>query len=111
MAANTNTSVDISGMLAAQTSFETAVGDANSTYASMQGQIDGLRTSWSGDAANTYQIAMDSWLADFNTVKTQLSLMLQKLQTNTGTYHTTHEGTSDTATVLAKSMSDPLPGF
>ncbi|GAA4794595.1 WXG100 family type VII secretion target [Streptomyces ziwulingensis] len=111
MAANTNTSVDISGMLAAQSSFETAVGDADSSYTSMQSQIDALRSSWSGDAANTYQIAMDNWLADFNTVRTQLSLMLQKLQANTGTYDTTHQGTSDTATVLAKTMSDPLPGF
>lgn len=105
------TSVSTEGMLSAQGSFQTALDDVNSTYAQMQSQIDTLRSSWSGDAASTFQGAMDTWLSDFGTVKQQLDLMLQKLQANTGSYDTTHRNTSDAATQLHKNMSNPLPGF
>ncbi|MGQ4436911.1 MULTISPECIES: WXG100 family type VII secretion target [unclassified Streptomyces] len=111
MAGNVNTSVDTSGMRIAQGSFQTALDEVNATYTQMQSQIDTLRSNWSGDAATTFQGAMDTWLSDFGTVKQQLELMLQKLQANTGSYDTTHQATSDTATQLHKSMTTPLPGF
>ncbi|MEU5095074.1 WXG100 family type VII secretion target [Streptomyces sp. NPDC020996] len=111
MAANTNTSVDTSGMRSAQGSFQTALDDANSTYTQMQSQIEALRASWTGDAAGTFQTAMDTWLSDFGTVKQQLELMLHKLQASTGSYDTTHRATTDTATQLHKNMTAPLPGF
>ncbi|MEU5309371.1 WXG100 family type VII secretion target [Streptomyces sp. NPDC021562] len=111
MAANTSTSVDTSGMRAAQGSFQTALDEANSTYTQMQSQIEALRSSWTGDASTTFQTAMDTWLTDFSTVRQQLELMLQKLQANTGSYDTTHHSTSDMANQLHKSMSTPLPGF
>ncbi|MCS0606295.1 WXG100 family type VII secretion target [Streptomyces sp. LP11] len=111
MAGNTNTSVDTSGMRIAQGSFRTALDEVNTTYTQMQGQIDALRSGWTGDAASTFQSAMDTWLTDFGTVKQQLDLMLQKLEANTGSYDTTHQSTTDTANQLHKSMSTPLPGF
>ncbi|MEV6546742.1 WXG100 family type VII secretion target [Streptomyces sp. NPDC051665] len=111
MADNMNTSVDTSGMKAAQGSFQTALDEANRTYTQMQGQIDALRASWTGDASSTFQGAMDTWLSDFGTVKQQLDLMLQKLQANTGSYDTTHQATMDTASQLGKTMASPLPGF
>ncbi|WP_217553126.1 WXG100 family type VII secretion target [Streptomyces sp. GbtcB6] len=111
MAANTNTSVDTSGMRTAQGSFQTALDEVNGTYTQMQSQIEALRSSWTGDASTTFQSAMDTWLTDFGTVKQQLELMLQKLQANTGSYDTTHQNTTDAASQLSKTMSAPLPGF
>ena len=54
---------------------------------------------------------MDTWLQDFATVRRQLSLMLEKLQANTGGYDKTHQSTTDAASQLRKSMASPLPGF
>ncbi|MCY0960241.1 MULTISPECIES: WXG100 family type VII secretion target [unclassified Streptomyces] len=105
------TSVSIAGMRSAAGSFQSALEDANSTYTQMQGQIDALRGSWSGDASSTFQGAMDTWLQDFASVRQQLSLMLEKLQANTGSYKTTHQATTDAANQLHKSMVTPLPGF
>ncbi|MEW2168012.1 WXG100 family type VII secretion target [Streptomyces sp. NPDC007084] len=111
MAGNTEASVNIAGMKSAQGSFQSALDEANSSYTQMQSQIDALRASWTGEAASTYQGAMDTWLRDFATVRAQLGLMLEKLQANTGTYTTTHQATTDTANTLHKSMTQPLPGF
>ncbi|MFD7677881.1 MULTISPECIES: WXG100 family type VII secretion target [unclassified Streptomyces] len=111
MAGNTEASVDIAGMKLAQGSFQTAVDEANGSYTQMESQIDALRASWTGDAASTYQGAMDTWLQDFATVRSQLTLMLEKLQANTGDYTVTHQSTTDTASTLHKNMTQPLPGF
>ncbi|MFD9596449.1 WXG100 family type VII secretion target [Kitasatospora sp. NPDC004745] len=109
--ANQTTSVSIEGMLAAQSNFQTALDEANRTYTQMAGQIETLQSSWTGDASTTYLGAMNTWLQDFGTVRTQLGLMLEKLQANTGSYGTTHQATTDMASQLSKGMATPLPGF
>ena len=42
------TSVELQGMTAAQGSFQTALDETTGSYAQMDGQIEGLRASWSG---------------------------------------------------------------
>ncbi|MEV7325856.1 WXG100 family type VII secretion target [Streptomyces sp. NPDC093970] len=108
--AGPSTSVSLEGMKAAQGDFQNALDEANSSYSSMAGQIDALRASWTGDASSTFQSAMDTWLQDFATVRSQLSLMFEKLQANTGGYADTHQTTTDAAAQVRQGMAG-LPGF
>jgi len=109
------TSVELQGMTAAQSTFQTALDDATSSYSQMDGQIEGLQASWSGDAANVYTQAMQQWLEDFNTVNQALRTMLEKLSSNTNVYANTHENTQQVANQVAQTVGSGnfggLPGF
>ncbi|MER7918343.1 MULTISPECIES: WXG100 family type VII secretion target [Streptomyces] len=108
------TSVELQGMTAAQGSFQTALDETTGSYAQMDGQIEGLRASWSGEAANIYHTAMQDWLTDFDKVNQSLRTMLEKLAQNTHVYANTHENTQQQAQQVAQQMgsgSVGLPGF
>ncbi|MEV7393537.1 MULTISPECIES: WXG100 family type VII secretion target [unclassified Streptomyces] len=108
------TSVELQGMTAAQGSFQTALDETTGSYAQMDGQIEGLRASWSGDAANVYHNAMQEWLNDFDKVNQALRTMLEKLAQNTNVYANTHENTHQQAQQVAQQMASGnigLPGF
>lgn len=108
------TSVEIQGMTAAQGTFQTALDEASGSYAQMEGQIDGLRGSWSGEAAQIYHQAMQDWLSDFQKVNQALTTMLEKLAANTNVYANTHENTQQIAGQVASAMASGvtgLPGF
>ncbi|MEU3795728.1 WXG100 family type VII secretion target [Streptomyces fructofermentans] len=111
MAVNANTSVSVAGMKSAQGSFQDALDEVNRSYTQMSSQIGTLRSSWTGDASSTFLGAMDAWLQDFATVRSQLNLMYEKLQSSTGAYDSTHQNTNDMAAGVAKGMTQPLPGF
>ncbi|MFE4631699.1 WXG100 family type VII secretion target [Streptomyces mirabilis] len=108
------TSVEIQGMTAAQGTFQTALDHTTGSYTQMDGQIEGLRTSWSGEAANVYHNAMQEWLNDFDKVNQALRTMLEKLAQNTHVYANTHENTQQQAQQVAQQISSGnvgLPGF
>ncbi|MFC1408811.1 WXG100 family type VII secretion target [Streptacidiphilus sp. N1-12] len=108
------TSVELQGMTAAQGTFQNALDETTSSYSQMDGQIEGLQASWSGDAANVYTQAMQQWLEDFNTVNGALRTMLEKLSSNTNVYANTHEDTQQVAQQVAQNISSGavgLPGF
>ncbi|WP_316778601.1 WXG100 family type VII secretion target [Streptomyces sasae] len=108
------TSVELQGMTAAQGSFQTALDETTGSYAQMDGQIEGLRASWSGEAANVYHNAMQEWLNDFDKVNQALRTMLEKLAQNTNVYANTHENTHQQAQQVAQQMASGnigLPGF
>ena len=108
------TSVELQGMTAAQGSFQTALDETTGSYAQMDGQIEGLKATWTGDAANIYTAAMQSWLEDFDKVNQALRLMLEKLADNTHVYANTHEDTQQRAQQVAQQVSSGhvgLPGF
>ncbi len=98
------TSVELQGMTAAQGSFQSALDEATSSYAQMDGQIEGLQANWTGDAARVYTQAMGQWLEDFNTVNQALRTMLEKLSANTNVYANTHENTQQTANQVAQAI-------
>jgi ESAT-6 family protein len=103
--ANNNTSVSLDGMKAAQGTFQTALDESTSSYSQMDGQIEGLRSSWTGQAASIYGSAMEKWLEDFNVVNNALRTMLEKLQANTGVYANTHEDTQQQANQVQQLIS------
>lgn len=105
------TSVELHGMTAAQSTFQTALDEATGSYAQMDGQIEGLRSHWSGDAANVYQNAMQEWLQDFDKVNQALRTMLERLAANTKVYADTHDETQQQAQQVAAQMGGGLPGF
>jgi WXG100 family type VII secretion target len=109
------TSVDKDGMVAAQGTFQTALDETSGAFASMDGQIEALRASWTGEAAVIYGNAMNRWLEDFNVVNQALQAMLEKLSVNTGVYAQVHENTQQQANALGQQISagnfSGLPGF
>ena len=108
------TSVELQGMTAAQSTFQSALDEATSSYSQMDGQIEGLQASWTGDAASVYTQAMQQWLEDFNTVNQALRTMLEKLSANTNVYANTHENTQQVASQVAQAIgsgASGLPGF
>ncbi|MCH0567243.1 WXG100 family type VII secretion target [Streptomyces sp. MUM 2J] len=108
------TAVELQGMTTAQGTFQTALDEAMGAYAQMDGQIEGLRASWSGEAANIYHTAMQEWLTDFDRVNQALRTMLEKLAQNTRIYADTHENTQMEAQQIAQQMGSGvvgLPGF
>jgi WXG100 family type VII secretion target len=98
------TAVELQGMTAAQGTFQNALDETTSSYSQMDGQIEGLRSQWTGDASSTYQNAMQEWLTDFQHVNTALSIMLEKLSQNTNVYANTHENTQQVAQQVASAM-------
>ncbi|MBY8888873.1 WXG100 family type VII secretion target [Streptomyces sp. PTM05] len=108
------TSVELQGMTAAQQTFQSALDEATSSYAQMDGQVEGLQSNWTGEAATIYHNAMQEWLADFDKVNQALRTMLEKLAQNTNVYANTHENTQQQAQQVAQQMgsgSVGLPGF
>jgi len=107
------TQVDIQGMVAAQSTFQTALDQTSSSYSQMDGQIVGLQASWQGDAASIYHQAMQEWLNDFSRVNAALQRMLETLSSNTHVYANVHSDTQSTASRVASAMASGggLPNF
>jgi WXG100 family type VII secretion target len=109
------TSVELQGMTAAQSTFQTALDDSTSSYSSIEGQIEALQASWTGEAASVYTQAMTQWLEDFRTVNQALSTMLEKLSQNTNVYANTHSDTEQAAQQVAQTIGSGgfagLPGL
>lgn len=109
------TSVDLTGMKKAQTAFQDALDHTSRTYANVDGQVEALRASWTGQAATIYGSAMDKWLEDFNVVNNSLRTMLEKLAANTGVNANTHSDTEQQAQQVQQMVSSGnyagLPGF
>jgi WXG100 family type VII secretion target len=109
------TSVELQGMTAAQSTFQTALDDSSNSYSQIEGQIEALQASWTGEAASVYSQAMGQWLEDFRTVNQALSTMLEKLSQNTSVYANTHSDTEQAAQQVAQTIGSGgfagLPGF
>jgi WXG100 family type VII secretion target len=101
----TPTSVNIPGMVAAQGNFQNALDQVNTAFSNMQEQQSTLAANWTGDTASTFGQALEQWLSDMNTVKTQLSNMTETLSTNTGVYTNTNEGSQQMAASFTSGMS------
>ncbi|MFD8820503.1 WXG100 family type VII secretion target [Streptomyces sp. NPDC059627] len=106
-----STQVDIQGMITARGAFQDALGHTTSAYSQMDGQISSLVGSWSGDASNVFQQAMQEWLADFSKVNAALQKMLDQLVANTSVYDGVHGTTLDSATGVRSAMGNGLPNF
>lgn len=111
MAGNAQTNVDIQGMLAALPNFEAALSDTTTTYNGISEQAQVLESSWTGEAAQAFIPALNSWLENFAIVQQQLKLVYEKLEANTGHYEQVHSNTVDAATAVKQAMAAGLPGF
>lgn len=100
-----NTSVDVQGMTAAQGNFQNALDQCNTAYSNMTEQQSTLAANWTGETASAFGQALNQWLEDFNTVRTQLSRITETLSTNTGVYSNTNEQSQQMASSFASGMS------
>ncbi|MER8184560.1 WXG100 family type VII secretion target [Kitasatospora sp. NPDC094015] len=105
--------VELAGMTAAQGTFQHAVDSATNAYANVEGQVEALAASWTGEAATIYHQAMQQWLADFRNLNQALTTMLETLAANTHVYADTHQNTSDVAHQVSQQISagSGLVGF
>jgi WXG100 family type VII secretion target len=71
----------------------------------MTDQQSTLAANWTGETASSFGQALNQWLQDFNTVKTQLSNMLETLSQNTGIYTNTNDESTQMAQTFGSSMS------
>ena len=105
--ASGTTSVDVQGMTTAQNSFQNALDACNTAYSNMTEQQSTLGANWSGEAASAFGQALNQFLEDLGTVRTQLSSMLETLSANTGVYANTDGQSSD----MAAAFAGGLPGL
>jgi WXG100 family type VII secretion target len=105
------TAVDVDGMRAALPHFEQALTETGSALTNMQSQATTLEGGWTGDAASAFIGALNAWLENCATVKKQLQIVTDKLETLTGAYHQVHTSTTDSASSLRQAISAGLPGF
>lgn len=108
--AGQQTQVDLAGMKRAEAAFATAISSANREADAVDGVSGNLATQWQGQAASTYQGALQDWMTNFVACRRALTEMQQKLQSTTGQYTTTNTQTQDTASQTRSEMSG-LPGF
>ncbi|MFJ5521228.1 WXG100 family type VII secretion target [Streptomyces griseoluteus] len=104
----------IQGMTTAQQHFQEAVTKHKSLYQNMSSQIADLKASWGGEAANSYQGAMDTWLQEFSKVNAALEEMLNRLAENTHVNVKTAQVTLDAAQQTLQNMQSAnvgLPNF
>jgi WXG100 family type VII secretion target len=103
------TSVDITGMTAAQKTFQSAFDEVNTAYQAMESQQEALAAAWTGETSTAFGQALDHWLSDFGVVRQQLGNILGTLSQNTGVYANTNEQANNDAQQAAKLIG--LPGF
>ncbi|MFF2141676.1 WXG100 family type VII secretion target [Kitasatospora sp. NPDC058190] len=105
--------VELAGMTAAQGTFQHAVDEATTSYANVEGQVEALAASWTGQAASIYTQAMQQWLADFQKLNQALTTMLETLAANTHVYANTHQDTEQVAHQVAQQVASGggLVGF
>ena len=100
-----NTSVDVQGMTAAQANFQNALDQVNTAYSNMTEQQSTLAGNWTGETASTFGQALEQWLQDFATVRTQLTRILETLSQNTGVYSNTNEQSTQMASSFRSGLS------
>jgi WXG100 family type VII secretion target len=102
---NAQTSVDVAGMTAAQSNFQSALDQVNTAYTDMTEQQSTLAANWTGETSSTFGQALASWLEDMSVVQSNLSTILEALSSNTGVYANTNEQSTQMANSFKTGMS------
>jgi WXG100 family type VII secretion target len=97
-------------MISAQGNFQNALDSVNTAQTNMTEQQSTLLANWTGETASAFGQALEQWLTDCGTVKTQLTTILEALSQNTGVYANTNEGSTQMATAFKNGMSG-VPGL
>ncbi|MGW3118224.1 WXG100 family type VII secretion target [Streptomyces sp. NPDC001107] len=106
------TQVDLAGLRQAINVFSNGVANFNSQYRSMSQTVSNISSVWSGEAYQSFDRALQSWLADFNKVVQVLNGMENALTQNTNVLDQTNQATIQRAQQAAAGITTPtLPGF
>jgi WXG100 family type VII secretion target len=92
-------------MTGAQKNFQKALDEVNTAYNNMTEQQSALAANWTGETASTFGQALNQWLEDFNTVRTQLTKILEALSANTGVYANINEQSQQMAGSFQSGLS------
>ncbi|MFD6566773.1 WXG100 family type VII secretion target [Micromonospora profundi] len=102
-----NISTTEEGMRAAAQEFAAKASEFSSANQNVDGQVDILMTSWTGQAAMGFQSAMDSWGQSFNEVIRALQEMQAQMEATLAGY----SRGEDEASTYTSSLNSALPGF
>ncbi|MCZ1007835.1 WXG100 family type VII secretion target [Streptomyces lydicus] len=111
MAGNQPTSVDVPGMRSALPHFEQGLMETRQAHKAMFDQLTALRGGWQGDAAVTFEAAVQNWIDNCDKVHAALQVVFEKLEATTGKYESVHGQTSDEAASLQSAIAAGLPGM
>jgi len=102
-----------SGMAQAEGHFATAVSNCDNHASQVDAVGSDLQGHWVGQAATTYNSAVQEWQSHWKTCRQALSDMHQTLQQTHKTYDQTHETTSEQASQTRAAMAGlgGLAGF
>lgn len=99
------TSVDVHGMISAQSDFQNALDQVNTALNDMTEEQTTLMANWTGEAATSFGQALGTYLGDLGVVQQQLGIMLESLSTHTGIYANTHEESQQMASAFQQGLS------
>lgn len=102
-------SVDVTAMQQAVTEFDSTHSAIQGQVQNLQSEFDALASTWSGDAASTFQSAMSSFYDECNTILSNLSQISQEVTSSANNYQQTHLGSVDSVTNLRNGLQAP-PG-
>jgi WXG100 family type VII secretion target len=98
---------DVLGMAAAQQAMQSIYGDLNAAMQRMGDQQTQLAQVWTGEASSAFGVALNNFLADFQTINNALDGMMNALSANTHIY----VNTSDTSTQMSQAFTSQTGGM
>ncbi|WP_405467269.1 WXG100 family type VII secretion target [Streptomyces canus] len=106
------TQVDLAGLRTAINTFSTGVANFDSQHRAMVQTNGNIQAVWTGQAFQSFDRALQNWLADFSKVISVLNGMENALSQNTSVLTQTNEATIQKAQQAAGAITLPkLPGF
>jgi len=106
------TQVDLAGLRSAINVFSDGVAKFDSQYKAMSTTVQGIASVWTGQAYQSFDRALQTWLADFYKVIQVLNGMENALTQNTNLLDQTNQATIQRAQQAAAAITAPtLPGF
>ena len=95
------------GMQQAAQEFSSRASEFTGHLQNVNSEMATLQASWTGDASNQFNQAMDAWEGAFQKVINELMNMMQVMGVNTQYYQTAESDASSSAA----SFASALPGF
>ncbi|HVQ90070.1 MAG TPA: WXG100 family type VII secretion target [Mycobacteriales bacterium] len=103
------TQADPAAMLQAHQTYETTVNASNEAWNRIYDEANALRTTYTGESGNNFQIACGHWLDNFAIVIQNLTLMRDALNTSVGSYTRNEGDNAGQAQQLVTAASVTIP--
>jgi WXG100 family type VII secretion target len=107
---NQNMSIDYAGMQSAGAEMHARFTEFTGLLQSVNQEMATLQSTWTGQASNAFNTAMDSWEQAFSQINNKLAQMAELLGQNMTNYQNTESDAENAAPQWAQALP-ALPGF